>query len=355
MKKNLFKLLALVVIGLSTSMFMSCNNDNNDDDDTPEIKYFDPKDVLLEVTSPYGVMETVDTIMNRVVNTTNWTLVGAGGVSGNETQPTHLSNLINNKPPWQAAPNYELLEDLYVIEICNPAYAGGILQDDAARYASVMMPCVITVYSKKSDDVTYVSYVNAKMVGKIFGGSIEAIMSNSVAADQQQILGFCEGLKPLDYDWGNIPSGLVPTSMIKEVQAPAGWTLDQTVDTIRARTNGSDAVVSGWGFFRERETTHLDESIENKPAWTGGDLLPVRLIEICNPVHAGTILVDDASRYASVMMPCCITVYEKAGGEVWVGYMNASNMGQIMGGTVQDVIGGSVADEQAAILGFLDI
>jgi len=80
----------------------------------------------------------------------------------------------------------------------------------------------------------------------------------------------------------------------------------------------------------------------------------VTLLKICEPHHAAKILNDDDALSVSLMMPCTISIYEKSDGETYVATMNAAVMGRIFGGTVADVMAGSVAPETAAFTRFLD-
>jgi uncharacterized protein (DUF302 family) len=83
---------------------------------------------------------------------------------------------------------------------------------------------------------------------------------------------------------------------------------------------------------------------------SGIEILPVTLIDACNPYHAGEILKNDEDRYASVMMPCTIAVYEKSDGIVYVGTMNARLIGEMFGGAVAKIMGGTVAEDQDRFL-----
>ncbi len=56
---------------------------------------------------------------------------------------------------------------------------------------------------------------------------------------------------------------------------------------------------------------------------------------------------DDTARRVSVLMPCTISVYEKADGSVWVGAMNPGLIAPLFGGVVAQVMAGPVAREQA--------
>ncbi|MEQ8222536.1 MAG: DUF302 domain-containing protein [Candidatus Eremiobacterota bacterium] len=128
--------------------------------------------------------------------------------------------------------------------------------------------------------------------------------------------------------------------MIIEKVSPYG--LEETVQKIVDNAKAEKWIVS--------DVKDLAKSIEKH----GGEkLLPVKLIELCNPEYAGKILKDDASRYASVMMPCTISVYEKSDGKTYVSFVNTTLIGQMFPGTVGEVMGGPVGKAQIKFLDFL--
>jgi uncharacterized protein (DUF302 family) len=55
----------------------------------------------------------------------------------------------------------------------------------------------------------------------------------------------------------------------------------------------------------------------------GKEVLPVKVIEICNPGLAFQILSKDELRDVSPMLPCRISVYEKSDGLTYISRMNA--------------------------------
>lgn len=128
--------------------------------------------------------------------------------------------------------------------------------------------------------------------------------------------------------------------MILEKVSP--FNHDETVKKISDATKAQGWVLSG--------IKQLDKSITKNG---GPKVLPVTLVEICNAEHAGKILLDDSSRWSSVMMPCTISVYDKSDGKTYVGFMNAPLIGSMFGGLVGEVMGGPVAEGQAKILSFL--
>lgn len=64
----------------------------------------------------------------------------------------------------------------------------------------------------------------------------------------------------------------------------------------------------------------------------GKDVLPVKVIELCNPGHAYQILSKDTQRDVTPMLPCRISVYEKADGKTYVSRMNAPAFAGMIGG-----------------------
>jgi uncharacterized protein (DUF302 family) len=134
---------------------------------------------------------------------------------------------------------------------------------------------------------------------------------------------------------------VMPSLMLRERVSPLG--LDETVARIEANAKADGWVVSG--------VRKLDDSVRKHG---GGEVIPVRLVEMCQPHHAARILSDGESRKASVLMPCSIAVYRDEEEKVHVVNMNAGLMGRMFGGVISEVMGGSVAGEQEKILGFLD-
>ena len=75
------------------------------------------------------------------------------------------------------------------LKICQPDYAEQVLNDDDARFLSVMMPCSIAVY-EKADGKTYVSTMNASLIGKLFGGTVSDVMAGPVSKETAAFVDF---------------------------------------------------------------------------------------------------------------------------------------------------------------------
>lgn len=126
--------------------------------------------MVHEHESPYGVDETVEKIVANA-KSIGWVV---GGV-----KPLDQSVMKHGGPK---------LPPIRLIELCNAQHAGNILSHDDERYASVMMPCTVAVYTK-SDGKTYVTHIRADKMGPMMGGEVSKVMKE-VAVDQDKMLEF---------------------------------------------------------------------------------------------------------------------------------------------------------------------
>lgn len=62
------------------------------------------------------------------------------------------------------------------------------------------------------------------------------------------------------------------------------------------------------------------------------DVLPVQVMEICNPVLSYRIVSVDAERYVTPMLPCRLSVYEKSDGKTYISRLNATALARFIGG-----------------------
>lgn len=74
-------------------------------------------------------------------------------------------------------------------KICQPDHAEKVLMDDDARFLAVMMPCSIAVY-EKTDGRTYISTMNAALMGRLFGGTAAEVMAGPVARETAEFVKF---------------------------------------------------------------------------------------------------------------------------------------------------------------------
>ena len=129
-----------------------------------------PGMMLKEAVSPYGLQETVDKISENALQA-GWVVAGV--------KPLHKS--VKKHGGGDVLP-------VMLVNLCQAHHASSILNQDSDRVVSVMMPCTISVYQKQ-DGKTYIGYMNAGMMGKMFGGNVAEVMG-TVSQQQQSFIAF---------------------------------------------------------------------------------------------------------------------------------------------------------------------
>ena len=71
---------------------------------------------------------------------------------------------------------------------------------------------------------------------------------------------------------------------------------------------------------------------------SGIAVLPVKVMEVCNPNLASRILQDSDTRIYSGMLPCKISVYEKDNGKTYLSVLNSGAFAPQIGGVVENVM-----------------
>jgi len=74
----------------------------------------------------------------------------------------------------------------------------------------------------------------------------------------------------------------------------------------------------------------------------------VKLVKLCKADYAASVLQTD--RHLACLMPCTMAVYEGDDGKAYVSKMNTGLMGRLFGGTVAQVMGGHVTEDEARML-----
>lgn len=75
-----------------------------------------------------------------------------------------------------------------VLKMCEPQAAAQLLVNDEYKMLTAMMPCTLAVY-EKSDGKTYVSLMNLKLMGEMYGGDV-ARMAEELAPQMEKMLKF---------------------------------------------------------------------------------------------------------------------------------------------------------------------
>jgi uncharacterized protein (DUF302 family) len=131
-----------------------------------------PKLIMAEYSSPYNFQQTVDKIVANA-KAKNWVVPSI----------SRLDTSIKKHGGKEILP-------VALVNLCHPHHAHSILKNDSDKKVSIFMPCTISVYDKK-DGKTYITALNAELLGNMFGGNVATVM-NEVAKDQMQFINFTQ-------------------------------------------------------------------------------------------------------------------------------------------------------------------
>ena len=110
------------------------------------------------------------------------------------------------------------------------------------------------------------------------------------------------------------------------IESQSRYNFDQTMEKLSA------AILSGgWNIS---VTLDLHASLSK----SGIDVLPVKVIELCNPKLAFRILRNSETRIYSGMLPCKISIYEKENGKTCISILNTGSLASQIGGEVEAVM-----------------
>ena len=115
-----------------------------------------PKLMLNKYRSKRDYSETLDTLSKALQKKPNW----------------HLLQVTDYQENTSA---FGSMERVCSMSVCNPKYAFTILADDANRGVTAFMPLAVGIYENKKGEV-YVSQLNVKLLGLMFGGTIAQVM-----------------------------------------------------------------------------------------------------------------------------------------------------------------------------------
>lgn len=103
------------------------------------------------------------------------------------------------------------------------------------------------------------------------------------------------------------------------IEGQSKFDFAQTVDTLsKILTEG------GWKVTMIHD---LQETMKKN----GKEVLPVKVMEICNPTLAYQILSKDELRDVTPMLPCRVSIYEKGDGKTYVSRMNSPAFAGMIG------------------------
>ncbi len=127
--------------------------------------------------------------------------------------------------------------------------------------------------------------------------------------------------------------------MVHESESPFGF--DKTVTAIM-----DNIEAAGWS---SPKVYDMQKMLLEKGQ---RDVGRMKVVKLCNPDYAASLLAADDSKFVGVMMPCSFAVYEKSDGKTYVSTMNMKLMSYLFAGNIGDLLG-KVAAADDEILGFL--
>ncbi len=127
----------------------------------------------------------------------------------------------------------------------------------------------------------------------------------------------------------------MPKLMFKESESHLGF--DATVASVQEQIDAR-----GWKtpFVHDLQATMLKFDHE---------VAGVKVFEICHPDHSYKILKESKERIVSNMMPCRISVYEKADGSVWISRMNSGVVAKPMSRIIRETMTAAADDVELII------
>ncbi len=115
------------------------------------------------------------------------------------------------------------------------------------------------------------------------------------------------------------------------------WGFNETVEILLTAATDRE-----W----QNPATH---DLQSSLAKAGKSVRPVKVIEICKPAYSGVMLEKSDERIVSVMMPCRISIYEKADGKIYVSTINGKMFASGMPESIREVMT-AAADEVEEIV-----
>ena len=126
-----------------------------------------PSMMLKTYETAYGYDETIELLKGRI-DDAGWVVSG-----------------VSNMNQSLAKQGVDFKPRVTLVGLCRPDYAESVLTSD--RYVSVMMPCKFSIW-EGDDGKIYLTKMNMRLMGKMFGGNIARVMGGSVAVDEEKIL-----------------------------------------------------------------------------------------------------------------------------------------------------------------------
>ena len=121
------------------------------------------------------------------------------------------------------------------------------------------------------------------------------------------------------------------------IENPSKYDYAKTVEVL-----SETIAAKGWKVLVSHD---LKEILDKK----GYNVLPVTVVELCNPQYSSRLLMRDEERTVSSLMPCRVAVYEKSDGKTYVSRMNAELFAKMLGGIVEEVMTGAFREMEGMV------
>ncbi|MBU1100799.1 MAG: DUF302 domain-containing protein [Bacteroidetes bacterium] len=110
------------------------------------------------------------------------------------------------------------------------------------------------------------------------------------------------------------------------VQSESKYSIEETIEIIK-----TEAAETGW-------KVPIVHELHKSVAKAGYHVLPVFVIEVCNPELAGQVLSKINLRVITPLMPIRFSVWESEEGKVMISRMNQDLIGQMLEGEDKDLV-----------------
>lgn len=110
------------------------------------------------------------------------------------------------------------------------------------------------------------------------------------------------------------------------IQSESKYSLEKTIAMIK-----ENASVKGW-------KVPIVHELHKSVAKAGYEVLPVHVVEVCNPKLAGQVLEKNHLRFMTVLMPIRFSVYLNEEGSVFISRMNSEIIGSLLDGEDKELV-----------------
>ncbi|MEW6534540.1 MAG: DUF302 domain-containing protein [Candidatus Auribacterota bacterium] len=134
------------------------------------VYYSVPKLMVITSKSSLDYKDTIKTLESAVTEN-GWSFRGTENIT------EELKSRIDT----------DLTASINTISMCKAVYASTILSDSESRFSAVFMPCKLAVW-EDDDNSVYVSYLNAKLMGRLMGGTLYEVLGKEASSDIDSIV-----------------------------------------------------------------------------------------------------------------------------------------------------------------------